>query len=40
MDPRALQFLLVEPADKTVVEKPAAITVIVNSVQSLANKAR
>ena len=40
MDPQASHFLLVEPPDKPVVEKPAAITVVVNFVQSLANKMR
>jgi hypothetical protein len=40
MDPRASQFLLLEPPAKGVQEKPAVITVVVNFVQSLANKSR
>jgi hypothetical protein len=40
MDGRGSQFVLVEPPDKPVVQKPASITVVVNFVQSLANKSR
>jgi hypothetical protein len=39
VDPRTSQFLLIEPPEATAV-KPAPITVVVNFVQSLANKVR